>query len=141
MSPTNSRARYLELIGGARRSIYFYAEVVRDPEIVAALGAAERRGVAVRLIVDDALDEDDQDVAAQLDRQGVEIRLASHVYIHAKAMVIDRELAIVGSQNFTATSLDDNRELAIELSEPSAVVRCLTIFERDWSRSALGVAA
>ncbi len=77
----------------------------------------------------------------QLDRQGVEIRLASHVYIHAKAMVIDRELAIVGSQNFTATSLDDNRELAIELSEPSVVVRCLTIFERDWSRSAPGVAA
>lgn len=141
MSPTNSRSRYLELIGAADRSIDFYAEVIRDPEIIAALGAAERRGVAVRLIVDEAVDEDDQETAAQLYDDGVDIRLAGHVYIHAKLMVIDREVAIVGSQNFTTISLDDNRELAIELTDPNGLARCVAIYERDWIRSVPGVPA
>lgn len=140
VSPTNSRGRYLDLIAGADRSIDFYAEVIRDEEIVAALGAAERRGVAVRLIVDEALDEDDQDVAATLDRSGVEIRLSGHLYIHAKLMVIDRSVAIVGSQNFTATSLDQNRELAIEMDDAAVLARCLAVYERDWVRSAPGAA-
>lgn len=141
MSPTNSRSRYLELIGDADRSIDFYAEVIRDAEIISALGDAERRGVAVRMIIDEAVDEDDQDVAAQLYDQGVDIRLAEHVYIHAKLMVIDRETAIVGSQNFTATSLDDNRELAVELTDPNGLARCLAVYERDWNRSVPGVPA
>lgn len=136
MSPNNSRSRYLELIGSAERSIDFYAEVIRDPEVVSALGEAERRGVAVRLILDETLDEDDQDIAAKLDAQGVEIRLAGHVYIHAKLMLIDGDTAIIGSQNFTATSLDDNRELAIELADPHGLARTQAVFERDWLRSA-----
>lgn len=138
MSPDNSRSQYLELIQGARTSIDFYAEVIRDAEIMSALGQAERRGVAVRLILDETLDEDDQDIAARLDAHGVDIRLAEHVYIHAKLMVIDGETAIVGSQNFTETSLDDNRELAIELTDPYAVARCQAVFERDWLQSVPG---
>lgn len=138
MSPSNSRARYLELIGHANQSIDFYAEVIRDAEILSALGDAERRGVAVRMILDETIDEDDQDTAARLYDQGVDIRLAGHVYIHAKLMVIDREVAIVGSQNFTATSLDDNRELAVELVDPNSLARCLAVYERDWIRSVPG---
>jgi len=141
MSPTTSRTRYLELIGSAERSIDFYAEVIRDPEIVSALGDAERRGVSVRMIIDDTVDADDQDIAASLHAQGVDIRLAGHVYIHAKLMVVDRDLAIVGSQNFTATSLDDNRELAVEVTDPYGVERCLAVYERDWIRSTPGAPA
>ena len=135
VSPTTSRSRYLDLIGSARGAIDFYAEVIRDPEIIAALAAAEGRGVEVRLIVNGALDENQQEAAAQLDRRGVEIRLATGLYIHAKVMVIDGAMAVVGSQNFTATSLDDNRELAILLRDPLLVERCVSVFERDWLRA------
>jgi phosphatidylserine/phosphatidylglycerophosphate/cardiolipin synthase-like enzyme len=44
-------------------------------------------------------------------------------------------MAVVGSQNFTATSLDDNRELAILLRDPLLVERCVSVFERDWVRA------
>lgn len=138
VSPTTSRSRYLALIGGARDGVDFYAEVIRDPEIIAALAAAEERGVDVRLIVDGSPDEDQQETAAQLDERGVEIRLATGLYIHAKLMVIDGASVIVGSQNFTATSLDDNRELAILLRDPLLVERCVSVFERDWVRAEPG---
>lgn len=141
ISPNTSRSRYLELIRDAERSIDLYAEVIRDPEIISALAVAERQGVAVRLIVDETLDEDDQDVAAQLDDHGVDIRLAGHVYIHAKLMVIDQSTAIIGSQNFTATSLDDNRELAVEVIDPNILARCMAVYERDWIRSVPGAPA
>lgn len=137
-SPTNSRERLLDLIAGAGQTIDFYAEVIRDDEIVAALAAAESRGVDIRLIVDASMDEGTQEIAATLYDFGGEIRLADTLYIHAKLMVIDDELAIVGSQNFTPTSLDDNRELAIIATDPLILERCAAIFERDWQRSSPG---
>lgn len=138
VSPTNSRARYLALIGGAERSIDFYAEVIRDFEIVDALEAAAARGVAVRLIVDASFDEATQEIAVRLHHGGAEIRLAETLYIHAKLMIIDDEIAIVGSQNFTPTSLDDNREVAIAIDDATLIARCLAIFERDWLRAMPG---
>ncbi len=138
ISPTNSRERLLALIDGATDSIELYAEVIRDEEILAALGAAEARGVEVRLIVDQSLDEDSQAIAARLFAYGVDIRLASHVYIHAKLMIVDGELAVVGSQNFTQTSLGRNREVAMVIEDPLLLQRCLAIFERDWLRSVPG---
>lgn len=141
VSPTNSRARLLELIANADQTIDFYAEVIRDSEIVAALGAAESRGVDVRLIVDASMDEGTQEIAADLFGAGAEIRLAETLYIHAKLMVIDNELAVVGSQNFTPTSLDDNRELAIVATDGLILERCAAIFERDWQRAVPGAPA
>jgi phosphatidylserine/phosphatidylglycerophosphate/cardiolipin synthase-like enzyme len=138
VSPTNSRTRFLDLIDQAETGIDFYAEVIRDGEIVDALAEAESRGVQVRLILDESMDEDTQDIAVQLYDAGVEIRLAEHLYIHAKLMIIDGKSAIVGSQNFTATSLDDNRELAMIVNDPHALVRCTTTFERDWLRAIPG---
>ena len=137
-SPTNSRERLLDLIGGASQTIDFYAEVIRDAEIVAALGEAESRGVEVRLIVEASMDEGTQELAATLDGAGGEIRLAGSLYIHAKLMVIDDELAIVGSQNFTPTSLDDNRELAIVATDALILDRAAAIFDRDWQRASPG---
>jgi phosphatidylserine/phosphatidylglycerophosphate/cardiolipin synthase-like enzyme len=138
LSPTNSRARLLELIAGAERSIDLYAEVIRDDEFVAALGAAEERGVAVRLIVDQSIDEGTQEQASRLFEMGVEIRIASSLYIHAKLMVIDGEMAVVGSQNPTPTSLDDNREVSMVVDDEAVLQRCSLIFERDWQRAAPG---
>lgn len=138
VSPTNSRERMLAMIEHANRSIDLYAEVIRDSEIVSALGAAEARGVAVRLIVDESLDEDTQAIAAELYGMGVEIRIADTLYIHAKLMTIDAEVIVVGSQNFTATSLDQNRELAIVITDAAIVDRAMVIFDRDWQRAVPG---
>ena len=74
------------------------------------------RGVQVRLIVSPspefALEQ------AGLAAAGVDIRLADSLYIHAKAIIADGERAFVGSQNLSATSLDQNRELGIIVDDP-----------------------
>ena len=49
VSPLNARASLLHLIGAARRTLDIYAEETHDQQIEAALAAAVRRGVRVRM--------------------------------------------------------------------------------------------
>lgn len=54
-------------------------------------------------------------------------------YVHAKVAVVDGKWAYVGSANFTANSLDHNREVGLIL--PLIGARTLTtIFERDFEK-------
>ena len=134
VSPTNAREELLALVQGAQRSIDVYAEVLRDPEMLDALGAAEARGVQVRIVVSPS-----PDFVAERERlsaAGVEIRLAGSLYIHAKAIIADGERAFVGSQNLSATSLDQNRELGIIVDDPVNVARLARTFEIDFRAGA-----
>lgn len=134
VSPTTARPDLLALIGGAERSIAVYAEVVRDPEVVAALGAAAGRGVQVRLVVSPDGDADRGDAErATLAEAGVEIRYARGLYIHAKLVLVDGLRALVGSQNFTATSLDQNRELGVMVDDPASIARLQATFASDFA--------
>jgi cardiolipin synthase len=134
VSPTNSRAVLLDLIDGASETLDLYAEVVRDGEVVAALSAAEDRGVAVRLIVSPDSEEDDQGRFERdlLREAGAEVRLAKGLYIHAKMILADRSKLFIGSQNLTATSLDDNREIGILIADASAIARASAVFASDF---------
>lgn len=132
VSPTTSRKDLLSLIDGAQRTLDVYAEVMRDPEIMAAFVAAERRGVAVRLVMSE--DDDNAEERRELADAGVEVRLArGGLYVHAKMMLIDGARAYVGSQNFTATSLDQNRELGVLLTDRGNLTRLAGTFAEDFA--------
>jgi phosphatidylserine/phosphatidylglycerophosphate/cardiolipin synthase-like enzyme len=138
VSPTDSRPRLLDLIEGAERSIDVYAEVVRDEEIVDALLDALDRGVALRLIMsaDSSEDEDrGDDARAELRAAGAEVRFLNSPYIHAKIVLVDRVRAYLGSQNFTATSLDQNREIGLIFDEPAGIARIAQTFETDFAKA------
>jgi cardiolipin synthase A/B len=48
-------------------------------------------------------------------------------------LLADGQLAFVGSENFSATSLDDNRELGIMIADPTALATLNQTFQQDWS--------
>lgn len=135
VSPENSRERINDLINGADTSIDFYAEVIRDTGILAALGNAIDRGVSVRLIVNGTQDPEDIEMLIALSESGVQIRLMERMYIHAKTMIIDGDAALIGSLNYTMTSLDRNREVGMVVTDPALVGRVVSVYERDWLRS------
>lgn len=133
VSPGTSRATLLGLIGGAERSLDLYAEVVRDREVIEALVAAAERGVLVRLVVTAGGEGDQAAERAELAAAGVAVRLAVGPYIHAKLILVDGRRAFVGSQNLTATSLDQNRELGIVLDDAVSVGRAAGVFAEDFA--------
>jgi cardiolipin synthase len=130
VSPTNARDQLLALVGGARVSLDLYAEVLRDPQLLDALAAAAERGVRVRIIVSPTAD-----FAAEVDEltaSGVAIRFSRSLYIHAKLIVADGERAFIGSQNLSATSLDQNRELGMIVDDPVNLSRLSRTFAIDF---------
>lgn len=138
VSPTTSRERFLALIDGTEDTIDLYAEVMCDPEIMEALATASDRGVRVRVLVRTSSDESDLDSYIALAADGAEVRISGGPYVHAKLLVLDGDVAVIGSQNFTANSLDNNREIAMVLDDPALLERCREVFERDWIRSSPG---
>ena len=130
-SPTNSQSSLLAVIGGAKHTLSVENEEMDDPAITAALAAAARRGVDVKVIM---TAESEWDSAfSQLESAGVHVRLYADsdnvLYIHAKAIVADagrsEQDVFVGSENFSRASLDYNRELGIRTTN-SAVISTIS---------------
>ena len=138
-SPTNAESSILSIIKAATRSLAVEDEEMDDPDVTAALAAAARRGVDVRITM--TADPEWDQAFAELARAGAHIRLypddPSALYIHAKAIVADAGLtghqALVGSQNFSVASLDYNRELGILTRDPAVVRRISTALAADYA--------
>lgn len=134
ISPINSRARLLALLARARRGVDVYAEEVQDPGLESALAACARRRVRVRLI-SNAGDASNAAGIARLRAGGVQVRLLTSPYIHAKMILVDGRWAFVGSENISTASLDDNREMGVLVADPDALARLGETFATDWQSS------
>jgi phosphatidylserine/phosphatidylglycerophosphate/cardiolipin synthase-like enzyme len=131
VSPTNARESLQSLIDGAQTSVDVYAEVLRDPDLLHALEAAVQRGVTVRVIISPSASFDAE--RASLADAGVQVRLLRSLYVHAKMILVDGQRAFVGSQNISTTSLDQNRELGIIVSDPVSLARISRVFDIDFT--------
>lgn len=139
-SPTNSQARLLALINGAKKSLRIYSEEMDDPTVTAALAGAARRGVDVQVCGEDEDGEYDS-AYAQLARAGVHISYFSSpsgFYIHGKVIEADygsRDARVfIGSENFSGTSLSRNRELGIITTRTAILTAIARTFAADFGR-------
>jgi phosphatidylserine/phosphatidylglycerophosphate/cardiolipin synthase-like enzyme len=136
VSPLNARAKLENLIGSARRSLDIEDEEMLDPETEEALVVAARRGVAVEVVLPaPSSGAPPSTDVSRLARGGVQVRYSVALYMHAKLIVVDGIHAFVGSVNFSATSLDENRELGILIADPDALATLIATFGTDWSDS------
>jgi len=124
----------LLMINNSRETLYIENEEMSDTPVVNALIAAAQRGVKVEVVMADSSDWTAH--FKQLAAAGVGIRTYkanAPLYIHAKMILADGTSALVGSQNFSASSLEHNRELAIMLSDSNILNSLLTTFQSDWN--------
>lgn len=131
-SPDNSREALLRLIRQAKQSIHVYAQSLSDYTITGALAKAAHKGIDVQVLTSAKLRENQ---AAYLQKAGVKIHYSKHYYIHAKAMLIDGQKAMLGSINFTKNSLDHNRELAVITDDPTVITELNKVFTHDWDET------
>ncbi len=138
-SPDNSRAKILGIIDGAAQTLEVYNEETADKECMAALISAANRGVQVRFltaVLKRDADSTDANAAEReaLNSDGVQAKGLAVPYIHAKMILADNAKAFLGSENFSKTSLDKNRELGIIVDEPAILESLKDTFEADWGR-------
>jgi cardiolipin synthase A/B len=138
VSPVNARARILELVANATRSLDVEAMYVTDDAVIEAIENAKSRGVEVRVLLNDPSHEmgDSSAAVSLLTQAGIPVRRSGTLFVHAKLLVVDGAHAFVGSENFSGSSLDSNREAGLIVSTPSADVgRIVSTFESDWTAS------
>ncbi|MDR3571981.1 MAG: phospholipase D-like domain-containing protein [Candidatus Pacebacteria bacterium] len=129
----NSRDQLLSLIQNATSSLEVYNEEMQDPQIITALEGAAKRGVNVE--IDMTYSKQWRQAFDDLSQSGAHIRTykaSAPLYIHAKVIIADAAEAFVGSENFSSSSLDQNRELGLMIADPEIVSRLTEVFQGDW---------
>jgi phosphatidylserine/phosphatidylglycerophosphate/cardiolipin synthase-like enzyme len=131
-----SQAALLHLIENAHAELLVENEEMALRQVTAALAAAARRGVRVTVVM-----TAQPDWAADFDTlTAAGVRVSSYapnapLYIHAKSVVADpgtaHAAAFVGSENFSAASLNRNRELGILTADPGIVGRLAATITSD----------
>ncbi|MHB8613226.1 MAG: phospholipase D-like domain-containing protein [Candidatus Dormibacteraceae bacterium] len=125
----------MALMHAMRRAL---AEVytLTDPEVIAQLIQAHRRGAEVRVLLDPNQPYNLRSYGL-LESGGVEVRwypVPRGALLHAKIGLFDGEL-VLGSANWTLSGLGVNHELDIETGDPAAVAAYEARFAADWIRS------
>jgi cardiolipin synthase A/B len=125
------------LLRQARESILMtMAYFAPDDPLIDALCDAARRGVRVRLMLPGRCDVRLLLIAAhsfyeKLLDSGVEIYERQGVVLHAKSMVVDQVLSLVGSMNLDYRSIEYNCEVSMVLRSAEFGRQMNALFEHD----------
>jgi cardiolipin synthase A/B len=141
VEPDDGRTLVLNTLDAAKRSIELTIYELSDPQIVAALKAAQKRKVAVRVLYDwysfptDVQQREILPVIQQLKAAGIECRPAPAKFevTHEKAFVIDGSTGIVMTFNLTSEYFSDTRDFGIVTTVPAEVDEIAAVFSADWS--------
>jgi phosphatidylserine/phosphatidylglycerophosphate/cardiolipin synthase-like enzyme len=146
-SPDNSHARLTSLIESAQQTLDIYCEEADDPGTLGAMVAAAKRGVKVRFIAavlsaEGKINGNARGITTLLNG-GVDAVCKTFLYIHAKMGLVDygrpHAQACIGSENFSCTSLNKNRECGIIVSESEILDRLNTTYASDWAKPSVTV--
>jgi phosphatidylserine/phosphatidylglycerophosphate/cardiolipin synthase-like enzyme len=126
-------------LAAARQRVLAEVFTLTDPEVIAALAVAHRRGVLIRVLLDPNQPYNRRGYHV-LKASGVDVRwypIPRGSLLHAKIGLFD-SLLVLGSANWTLSGLGVNHELDIETKDPVAVAAFNSRFAADWSRSGGG---
>jgi len=141
VQPDDGRTLVLSNLNAAKTSIDLTIYEISDPQIMAALQAAQKRKVTVRVLYNwYSFTTDDQQrtvmpAIQQLTAAGIQCKQAPRNFevTHEKAFVIDGATAIVMSFNLTSEYFSDTRDFGIVTTVPAEVTEIANVFSADWN--------
>jgi phosphatidylserine/phosphatidylglycerophosphate/cardiolipin synthase-like enzyme len=108
--------------------IYFTTHVKTEVNLIAAVQAAKARGVDVKVIANNDY------VVNELIKLQIKAKRAKfYKIVHAKMLLIDEKIAVIGSHNFTANSFERNLEISVMLTEPENSQTLTRYFNTLWN--------
>lgn len=139
--PEDGRGLYFRAIDAARSEIRIEICVLEDPEILAHVEAALRRGVAVRAIVDfgkyQSLVSEQENLARYLVGPGGRLHLSNPIFPRSfpKIVLVDSRLLVYGSACLDETTFLHYRDFATSSTDPEILAEVQRLFENDWRYS------
>jgi cardiolipin synthase A/B len=142
LCPEEMRSRMIREIRFAHESISVEVYILSDLNVASALASALERGVRVRVLVEGepvgGLTDSQEEVLQALSNQGCEVCTISsfhgfkrYDYLHPKFLVVDGRRALLASENFAYSSMEDNRGWGVVVDSPIIAEALLDVFDKD----------
>jgi len=141
VEPDEGRAEVIRTIAGAQKNITLTIFQLDDPEVVAALAAAQDRGVSIRVLYNNAsyaaANQTNPNfyAVANLTPLGVAMEPAPPYFTitHQKTLTADRSRAIIMTFNLDPAFFGSTRDFGILTTNESEVREIAEVFEADWN--------
>lgn len=139
---SNVKLLYLLAIASARHTIDIQSPYITfDPSTQWMIEQARQRGVRVRMLTEGEITDampvkhaSRYDYQKHLDN-GIEIFEYQPTMMHAKAMIVDGVMSLIGSANFGNRSFELNDELTVAVFDPGLAAALVRDFEQDMRAS------
>lgn len=130
-SPNNGVTRtVVKAINEAQKTILVSAYSFTSKDIAAALLAAKKRGVDIKLVLDKSQVSQKYSSSTFFANQGFNMRIdVKHAIYHDKVIIIDDKTVITGSFNFTKAAETKNAENLLVFRNNPALAR---LYTQDW---------
>jgi cardiolipin synthase A/B len=137
--PDDSAQPILDAIAAAKKLLRIKMFLFSDPALLAAVIAAQKRGVKVRVMLNPARrggEPENEATRKKLEKAGVEVIDSNPAFAvtHEKSMVVDDETAFVKSLNWETKNLTETRDYAVITRHDDEVREIIDCFEADWHR-------
>ena len=132
---------YIKLINAARRCVWIQSPyLVPDDAVITALRMAAAAGIDVRIMIPCMPDHPfiyraTQYYANYLHQFGIKVYIYNNGFLHAKTMLVDDDMASVGSANQDFRSYSLNFEVNTFMYDHSIVRQLADIFQSDMEES------
>lgn len=125
-------------IESAKAQILVQAYSFTSPAIAQALVQAYRRGIDVRVILDQSQRTEKYSEADFLFHAGVPVAIdAKHAIAHNKVMLFDGQTVVTGSFNFTRSAEDSNAENLLVIRDAALAKRYIANWDAHAAHSEL----
>jgi hypothetical protein len=141
LTPDNYAEKVLELIRGARKSIWLQNQYIHISKImgkdfeglVTALRDKQREGLDVRIILRN-VGGDLRRMLEPLKSQGFDLRAVRlQPRCSVRGIIIDSQRVLLGSQNWSNDGTTRNRDASLILYDPRIAVYFEQVFAFDWN--------
>lgn len=137
--PEDTAQPILEAIHSARSALNIRMFLFSDETLLAAVIAARRRGVKVRVMLNPARRNgvaENEPARAALLQAGIEVRNGNPKFelTHQKSMVIDDRKGFVESLNWELRGLTEARDYAVVTTHALETREMVDCFDADWDR-------
>ena len=134
--PAGAASGLIKQIDGAKKSIKVMAYGFTATNLAEALVRAKRRGVDVGLIQDEKSAQNNRETLPILLAAGIDVRSdGKHAIQHNKVMLIDDDIVITGSYNFTNSAEKRNAENIMIVRSSYAAKRYADNWKAHWDHS------
>lgn len=128
--------RIVELIKGAKQSVYFMAFSFTDDDVAQAMIDRHRKGVTVRGVMEERNATGSGSEFDILQQAGIDILSDGNPYVmHHKVIIIDEAIVITGSFNFTGGAAKNNDENLVIIHSPEIAAQYKAEFDRVYARA------